>query len=94
MPHAATTSLKIDAELKERVQRLASARRRTAHWIMREAVEQYVGREEKREQLRAAALAAWNEYQATGLHATAEEADAWLAKLESGEDAQAPECHV
>jgi predicted transcriptional regulator len=94
MPNAATTSLKIDAELKERVQRLASARRRTAHWIMREAVEQYVGREEKREQRRAAALAAWSEYQATGLHATAEEADAWLAKLESGEDAQAPECHV
>ena len=94
MANAATTSLKIDSELKERVQRLASARRRTAHWIMREAVEQYVGREEKREQLRAAALAAWSEYQTTGLHTTAEEADAWLAKLESGEDAQAPECHA
>jgi predicted transcriptional regulator len=94
MPTAATTSLKLDSELKERVQRLASLRRRTAHWIMREAVEQYVGREETREQFRADALAAWNEYQATGLHATAEEADAWLAKLEAGEDAEAPECHV
>jgi predicted transcriptional regulator len=94
MPTTATTSLKLDLELKERVQRLASARRRTAHWIMREAVEQYVGREEKREQLRTDALAAWNAYQATGLHATAEEADSWLAKLEVGEDAQAPECHV
>jgi predicted transcriptional regulator len=94
MPNTATTSLKIDSELKERVQRLASARRRTAHWIMREAVEQYVGREEKREELRTAALAAWDEYQATGLHATAEEADAWLAKLEAGEEARAPECHV
>jgi predicted transcriptional regulator len=61
---------------------------------MREAVEQYVGREEKREELRTAALAAWDEYQATGLHATAEEADAWLAKLEAGEEARAPECHV
>jgi predicted transcriptional regulator len=49
MPNAATTSLKLDSELKERVQQLARARRRTAHWIMREAVEQYVGREEKRE---------------------------------------------
>jgi predicted transcriptional regulator len=94
MANTATTSLKIDSELKERVQRLASARRRTAHWIMREAVEQYVGREEKRELLRAAALAAWSEYQTTGLHATAEETDAWLAKLESGEDAEAPECHI
>jgi hypothetical protein len=24
---------------------------------------------------------------------TAEEADAWLAKLEAGENAEAPECH-
>ena len=93
MPNTATTSLKIDLELKERVQRLASARRRTAHWIMREAVEQYVGREEKREEFRAAALSAWEEYQATGLHTTGEEADAWLAQLEAGEDAEAPECH-
>jgi predicted transcriptional regulator len=80
MPSVSTTSLKLDLELKARVQRLASARRRSAHWIMREAVEQYVGREEKREQVRQDALAAWNHYQTTGLHATAEEADAWLAQ--------------
>jgi predicted transcriptional regulator len=94
MPTLSTTSLKLDLELKERVQRLALARRRSPHWIMREAVEQYVGREEKREQLRQDALAAWNHYQMTGLHATAEEADAWLAKLEACEDAEAPACHV
>ncbi|MGD0789873.1 MAG: CopG family ribbon-helix-helix protein [Terracidiphilus sp.] len=94
MPTPATTSLKLDLELKQRVQQLASARRRSAHWIMREAVEQYVSREEKREQFRQDALAAWNDYQATGLHATAEEADAWLAKLEAGEDAETPACHV
>lgn len=93
MPAQSTTSLKLDSELKERVQRLASARRRSSHWIMREAVEQYVGREEKRERLRQDALQAWASYQATGLHATAEEADAWLARLEAGEDAEAPECH-
>jgi predicted transcriptional regulator len=93
MPNS-TTSLKIEPELKDRVQRLAAARRRSPHWIMREAVEQYVSREEKREELRQAALTAWNHYQSTGLHVTAEEADAWLAKLEAGEDAEAPGCHV
>jgi predicted transcriptional regulator len=94
MPTSATTSLKLDSELKERVRKLAEARRRTAHWIMREAVEQYVSREEKREQFRQDALAAWNDYQATGLHATAPEADAWLARLEAGEGSEAPECHL
>jgi len=93
MPNS-TTSLKIEAELKDRVQRLAAARRRSPHWIMREAVEQYVSREEKREQLRQDAIAAWDHYQSTGLHITGEEVDAWMAKLEAGEDAEAPECHV
>lgn len=94
MTASSTTSLKLESELKSRVQRLAETRRRSAHWVMREAVEQYVDREEKREQLRQDALAAWDHYQATGLHATAEEADAWLAKLEAGAKANAPKCHV
>ena len=93
MPKPSTTSLKLESKMKERVQRLASARRRTPRWIMREAVEQYVEREEKRERLRQYALAAWTHYQTTGLHLTAEEADAWLAKLEAGEDVAVPECH-
>lgn len=94
MPASATTSLKLDNDLKKRVHRLAEARRRSPHWVMREAVEQYVAREEKRERLRRDALAAWNHYRTTGLHATAGEADAWLAKLEAGENAEAPECRV
>jgi len=53
-----------------------------------------MGQEEMREQLRADALNAWTEYQQTGLHLTSEEADVWLAKLEAGEDAEPPECHV
>jgi predicted transcriptional regulator len=93
MPNPSTTSLKLDVEIKERVRRLASVRRRSPHWLMREAIEEYVEREEKREKFRQDALAAWAHYQTTGLYATAEEADAWLAKLESGKDAAPPKCH-
>ena len=50
-------------------------------------------REESREAFRQSALSAWAEYRASGLHVTAEESDAWLARLESDEDADAPECH-
>ena len=42
MPTPSTTSLKLDRETKERVQRLAAARRRSPHWVMREAIEQYL----------------------------------------------------
>jgi predicted transcriptional regulator len=88
-----TTSLKLDAAIKERLQRLADARQRSSHWLMREAIAQYLDREEHREQLRQDALAAWAEYQATGQHVTAREADAWLARLEAGEDAELPTPH-
>jgi predicted transcriptional regulator len=93
MQKASTTSLKLDIEIKERVRRLATARRRSPHWVMREAIEEYVEREEKRERFQQGALAAWSHYQTTGLHVTAEEADAWLAKLEAGKNANPPKCH-
>jgi predicted transcriptional regulator len=94
MPKSSTTSLKLDLDVKKRVQRLASARRRSPHWLMREAIEEYVEREEKREQFRKDALVAWDHYEATGLHVSAEEADAWLAKLEAGKNAAPPKCRV
>jgi len=87
-------AIKIEPEIKERVKRLADARQRTPHWLMLEAIRQYVEREEKREAFRQDAIMAWNEYQATGLHVTMEEADAWLAKLETGKDVEPPECHA
>jgi len=93
MPRSATTSLKLDPETKARVQRLAAARRRTPHWIMREAVEQYVEREEKRERFLEDAFAAWEHYEATGLHVTGAEADRWMTKLEAGKRTAPPKCH-
>ena len=90
----AALAVKIDSEVKERIKRLADLKQRSTHWLMKEAILQYVEREEKRESFRQDAILAWNEYQSTGLHVTVEEADAWLAKLEEGQDVEPPECHV
>lgn len=87
-------AIKIDEDTKARIKRLADARHRTPHWLMREAITQYVDREEKREAFRQDTLKAWEAYRTTGLHVTAEEADAWLAQLEQGKDVEPPECHV
>jgi len=86
-------AIKIDPEIKERVKRLADARHRTPHWLMREAINQYVEREEKREAFRQDTLNAWEEYRTTGLHATAEEVDAWLASWGTGHELPVPICH-
>jgi predicted transcriptional regulator len=87
-------AIKIDDDTKARVNRFADARQRSSHWLMREAITQYVEREEKRETFRQDTLKAWDEYRTTGLHVSANEADAWLAQLEQGADVEPPECHV
>ena len=44
MPIASTTNPKLDKAMKERVEKVASAARRSPYCVMREAVEQYVER--------------------------------------------------
>ncbi|QKE39208.1 CopG family ribbon-helix-helix protein [Ferrovum myxofaciens] len=95
-PHidAKTVSVKLDADTRTRVENLAEARHRTAHWIMREAISQYVDREEKREAFRQDAIKAWEEYQETGLHVTAAEVDTWLASWGTENELPVPVCHL
>ena len=87
------TTIKIDQDTKARMARLAEARQRTPHWLIMEAIKQYVVREEKREALRQAGMQAWQDSQETGLHTTHAEADTWLAALAAGEDVEPPEGH-
>lgn len=87
------TSLKIDDALKSRVQHLAAQRRRSAHWIMLEAIEQYVEREEARERFAQEALASWSAYKETGRHLTGEEVRTWLNTWGADDETAPPECH-
>jgi len=87
-------AIRIDELIKARVKRLADARKRTSHWLMREAITQYVEREEKREAFRRGTLKAWEDFRENGLYVTADEADAWMAQLEQGPDAEPPHAHV
>ena len=86
-------SVKLDPETKARIEHLAQARHRTPHWMMREAIAQYVEREEKREAFRQDTINAWQEYQQTGLHATASEVENWLASWGTEIERPAPPCH-
>ena len=86
-------AIKIDEDTRARVKRLAEARQRSSHWMMLEAIRQYVEREEKRETFRQDGIRAWNEYQATGLHVTGDEVIAWLDTWGADAEHAAPVCH-
>ncbi len=94
-PHigAKTVSVKLDSDIRDRVDNLAQARHRSAHWVMREAISQYVDREEKHEAFRQDTIKAWEEYQETGLHASAAEVNTWLASWGTENELAEPLCH-
>jgi predicted transcriptional regulator len=93
MPTRLMKSLKLDPATEARLRRLADARGKPPQGLMRDAIDQYLDREERRERMLQDGLDAWNEYQASGMHVTAEEADAWLERLENGEDSEPPQPH-
>ena len=86
-------TLKIDDELKGRVQHLAGLRRRSPHWIMREAIEQYVEREEAHESFKQEALAFWTVYQETGRHRIGQDVRTWLNTWGTDAETELPNCH-
>ena len=93
MAAKSTTSIKLEDELRNRLNHLAESRQRSPHWLMRQAIGEYVEREESREQFKRDAEDSWKDYQETGLHLTGDEVEAWLEKVANGEDAELPEWH-
>lgn len=86
------TSVKIDEALKLRIQRLAELRDRSPHWIMCEAIAEYVAREEGRESFKQEAMASWKAYQETGRHLTGNEVRTWLKTWGSEHETKVPKC--
>ena len=87
------TSIELDDDLVDRVRELAGRRQSSPSSIMREAIRDYVAREEARESFHQEALASWAEYQRTGRHLTGEEARAWIATWGTEHEVPLPECH-
>jgi len=90
---ATAVAVKIDTETKKRLKHLGEVKKRSAHWLMREAINQYIDREEKREAFRQDAIKSWEEYQETGLHVTGDEVMNWLKTWGTDNEKDAPECH-
>jgi predicted transcriptional regulator len=93
MPATRPVAVKLDSGIHARIQDLAKSQDRSTHYLMREAIAQYVDREERREALRNHALKAWESYQLSGKHVAHDEAYQWMSQLEAGQDPEPPERH-
>src|SRR5947207_3653117 len=86
-------SLKLSDDERERLAALATSRKRSSHYLMREAVREYLTREEARQSFRDEAEEAWRDYKETGLHTTQAEMESWAASLGARRPKRPPKCH-
>ena len=90
----ATTALRLEPELKQRAELIAAADRRTLSFVVRDALQMYLEQREAEAAEINHAMAAWNEYQQTGLHVTGDEMSAWLRSWGTEHESETPQCRV
>jgi len=79
-----TQAVKLDDETNERLKALARQRDRSAHWLMREALQRYLAEEERYEQEKTEDLAEYEDYLLTGKAVDNETVTSWLNELANG----------
>jgi len=87
---AATTTIRLPPKLRARLGALARQTGRSAHSLIVEAVERHAAYEEQLRSLVKEALAADAEIEKSGEVYRAEDVQAWMARLASGDAAARP----
>ena len=54
-------TVKLENDTKEKLQHLSKVKSRSTHWLMKKAIDDYVDKEEQRENLRQESLSRWEE---------------------------------
>lgn len=72
---------------------MASIKRRTPHYLMKEAILEYVQREEVRQNFINAANASFEHYKETGLHITLDEFSVWVDTVQQEASTPIMPCH-
>ncbi len=91
---ASTVSVKLDPSDRNRIASLAVVKKRTPHYLMREAILEYIQREESRQNFIQAAEASYAHYKETGLHVTFDEFCTWVEDVQRDPGKPIPVCHT
>ena len=83
-------AVKLDDKTYERLKALGIARKRTPHWLMREAIQQFLDREEAAENLRRDTLERWARFEASGETVSHEVVETWLETWGTDSEGKCP----
>lgn len=87
-------SVKLDPSDKARLNSLAVARKRTSHYLMKEAIQEYIKREEVRQNFIRAGEESAKDIKETGLHITFDEFSNWVDAIQTNSKTPMPICHI
>ncbi len=93
-PRTGSVTIKLDNADRDRIASLATAKKRTPHYLMKEAILDYVKKEEARQNFIAVADSSFEHYKETGLHITLDEFSSWVDKVQETPEAPVPACHT
>ena len=91
---AGSVTIKLDDADRDRIACLASAKKRTPHYLMKEAILEYVKKEESRQNFISAAESSFAHYKETGLHITLDEFSNWVDQVQENPGAPVTACHT
>ena len=83
------TSVRMPDELLDRLERAAHQLRRSKGWIIKDAVEEYLAREELKQQRNQETRASWEDYQA-GRVIAGDDMIAWLESWGTDDEKEPP----
>lgn len=89
-----SVTIKLDTADRVRLATLATAKKRTPHYLMKEAILEYVNKEEARQNFITAAQSSFEHYKQTGLHISLDEFSTWVDQVQHNPTEPVPACHT
>lgn len=83
-------AVKLPQQDRERLQKLGITKKRSAHWLAKEAISQFLDREEAAEQFKQESVSRWEDYSRTGKSVPHDAVMKWLESWGSGNELEAP----
>ena len=83
-------AVKLDGDTYDRLKALGKTRQRAPHWLMKEAIRQFLDREEEAEHVRRDTLERWAQFEATGEAIDHDTVATWIKTWGSDNEASCP----
>ncbi len=85
-------AIKLPQQDRDRLQQLGAVKKRSAHWLAKEAITQFLDREESAERFKEESASRWDQHCHTGKSVPHDAVMQWLESWGTDNEREAPKC--